>query len=63
MTSDRPYRRRLDLAEAVRRLRHASATQFDPFVVDKLYASLDGYDLTRERSMNLQFLDELSPVC
>ncbi len=63
MTSDRPYRRRLDLAEAIRRLRLASATQFDPFVVDKLYASLDGYDLTRERSMNLQFLDELSPVC
>jgi diguanylate cyclase (GGDEF)-like protein len=34
MTSDRPYRRRLPLAEACRRLREGAGTQFDPEVVD-----------------------------
>jgi HD-GYP domain-containing protein (c-di-GMP phosphodiesterase class II) len=34
MTSDRPYRRRLPVAEACRRLRAAAATQFDPAVVE-----------------------------
>jgi diguanylate cyclase (GGDEF)-like protein len=33
MTTDRPYRRRLDADEACRRLREASASQFDPEVV------------------------------
>jgi HD-GYP domain-containing protein (c-di-GMP phosphodiesterase class II)/putative methionine-R-sulfoxide reductase with GAF domain len=42
MTTDRPYRDRLPDEEAVRRLREASGTQFDPTVVDafsRLYAS------------------------
>ncbi|HXY85461.1 MAG TPA: GAF domain-containing protein [Gaiellaceae bacterium] len=34
MTSDRPYRRRLPREEALRRLREAAGTQFDPRVVD-----------------------------
>jgi HD-GYP domain-containing protein (c-di-GMP phosphodiesterase class II)/putative methionine-R-sulfoxide reductase with GAF domain len=34
MTSDRPYRRRLPVAEACRRLRDGAGTQFDPAVVD-----------------------------
>jgi diguanylate cyclase (GGDEF)-like protein len=34
MTSDRPYRRRLPVEEASRRLREGSGTQFDPHVVD-----------------------------
>ncbi|HZU20884.1 MAG TPA: diguanylate cyclase [Gaiellaceae bacterium] len=34
MATDRPYRRRLCPAEAVRRLREGSGTQFDPAVVD-----------------------------
>jgi diguanylate cyclase (GGDEF)-like protein len=34
MTTDRPYRKRLGLAEARRRLRAAAGTQFDPGVVD-----------------------------
>ena len=34
MVTDRPYRRRLQAEEAVRRLREASGTQFDPGVVD-----------------------------
>jgi diguanylate cyclase (GGDEF)-like protein len=34
MTTDRPYRRRLPLAEACRRLRDGAGTQFDPAVVD-----------------------------
>ena len=33
MTTDRPYRRRLSHPEAVRRLREAAGTQFDPRVV------------------------------
>jgi HD-GYP domain-containing protein (c-di-GMP phosphodiesterase class II) len=34
MTSDRPYRRRLPVDEACRRLREGAGTQFDPAVVD-----------------------------
>ena len=34
MTTNRPYRKALSPAEAVRRLRLASGTQFDPDVVD-----------------------------
>jgi diguanylate cyclase (GGDEF)-like protein len=33
MTTDRPYRKRLSHPEAIRRLREASGTQFDPHVV------------------------------
>jgi diguanylate cyclase (GGDEF)-like protein len=34
MTTDRPYRKRLPVEEALRRLREASGTQFDPVVVE-----------------------------
>jgi HD-GYP domain-containing protein (c-di-GMP phosphodiesterase class II)/putative methionine-R-sulfoxide reductase with GAF domain len=34
MTTDRPYRRRLPIAEARRRLREAAGSQFDPRVVE-----------------------------
>ena len=34
MTTDRPYRKRLPAEEALRRLREAAGTQFDPRVVD-----------------------------
>jgi HD-GYP domain-containing protein (c-di-GMP phosphodiesterase class II) len=34
MTTDRPYRKRLSAAEALRRLHEAAGTQFDPRVVD-----------------------------
>jgi HD-GYP domain-containing protein (c-di-GMP phosphodiesterase class II) len=34
MVTDRPYRARLPLEEAVRRLRSAAGTQFDPTVVE-----------------------------
>jgi diguanylate cyclase (GGDEF)-like protein len=34
MTTDRPYRKRLSVEEACRRLREGSGTQFDPAVVD-----------------------------
>ncbi|HEX2045077.1 MAG TPA: HD domain-containing phosphohydrolase, partial [Gaiellaceae bacterium] len=34
MTTDRPYRRRLSVVEARRRLRESAGTQFDPRVVD-----------------------------
>jgi len=42
MTTDRPYRPRLDSGEAVRRLRESAGSQFDPTVVDafvRLYDS------------------------
>jgi diguanylate cyclase (GGDEF)-like protein len=34
MTTDRPYRTRLSVEEAVRELEEGASTQFDPFVVD-----------------------------
>jgi HD-GYP domain-containing protein (c-di-GMP phosphodiesterase class II) len=33
MTTDRPYRKRLPVGEACRRLAHAAGVQFDPEVV------------------------------
>jgi len=41
MTTDRTYRKRLSHPEAVRRLRDASGTQFDPRVVQAAIAVLD----------------------
>jgi diguanylate cyclase (GGDEF)-like protein len=38
MTTDRPYRKRLPVEEALRRLNEASGTQFDPTVVDAFMA-------------------------
>ncbi|HEV2062013.1 MAG TPA: HD domain-containing phosphohydrolase [Solirubrobacteraceae bacterium] len=41
MTSDRPYRPRHEAAGAVRELRRAAGTQFDPTVVDAFVAELE----------------------
>jgi diguanylate cyclase (GGDEF)-like protein len=41
MTTDRPYRKRLSVEEACRRLREAAGTQFDPVVV-AAFLSLSG---------------------
>ena len=38
MTTDRPYRKRLSIDEACRRLREAAGTQFDPAVVEVFLA-------------------------
>ncbi len=62
MTSDRPYRQRLPVEEAARRLREGAGTQFDPALVVALLDTLNTYDLSRERSLNLQFLEELCPA-
>jgi HD-GYP domain-containing protein (c-di-GMP phosphodiesterase class II) len=40
MTTDRPYRKRLSHPEAVRRLREASGSQFDPRVVETVLSVL-----------------------
>ena len=40
MTTDRPYRKRLSVEEACRRLREAAGTQFDPKVVE-VFLALD----------------------
>ena len=34
MTTDRPYRERLSVEEAMRRLREAAGREFDPIVVE-----------------------------
>jgi HD-GYP domain-containing protein (c-di-GMP phosphodiesterase class II) len=41
MTTDRPYRKRLPVDEACRRLREAVSTQFDPIVVE-VFLALQG---------------------
>ena len=41
MTTDRPYRKRLPVDEARRRLREAVGTQFDPIVVE-VFLALQG---------------------
>lgn len=42
MTSDRPYRRRSSVADAVTELRRCAGTQFDPGVVSALTTVLSG---------------------
>ena len=44
MTTDRPYRKRLPVEEACRRLREGAGTQFDPAVVD-VFLSLSWEDV------------------
>jgi HD-GYP domain-containing protein (c-di-GMP phosphodiesterase class II) len=41
MTSDRPYRRRLTVGEACRRLARSAGVQFDPKVVDAFLTLLE----------------------
>jgi len=48
MTTDRPYRKRLSVEEACRRLRESAGTQFDPAVVD-VFLSLSWDDVAEER--------------
>jgi HD-GYP domain-containing protein (c-di-GMP phosphodiesterase class II) len=43
MTTDRPYRRRLPLEEARKRLLEGAGTQFDPEVVDVFVRLLDAH--------------------
>jgi putative two-component system response regulator len=62
MTSDRPYRNQLSTGEAYRRLRAGAGSQFDPALVEALFDTLSTYEPRRERAMDLQFLEELSPV-
>ncbi|MFL6231084.1 MAG: HD-GYP domain-containing protein [Pyrinomonadaceae bacterium] len=62
MTSDRPYRASLALEEAYRRMRAGAGTQFDPALVEALFDTLSTYEPRRGRAMDLQFLEELSPV-
>ena len=42
MTSDRPYRSGISLAQAREELQHGKGTQFDPDVVDAMLAVMDG---------------------
>jgi HD-GYP domain-containing protein (c-di-GMP phosphodiesterase class II) len=55
MTTDRPYRKRLPVAEARRRLRRAAGTQFDPQVVETfLRLSVDGLESHARRAASLR---------
>jgi HD-GYP domain-containing protein (c-di-GMP phosphodiesterase class II) len=42
MTTDRPYRKCLPHEEAIRRLKEASGTQFDPQVVEAFLSCFEG---------------------
>jgi diguanylate cyclase (GGDEF)-like protein/putative nucleotidyltransferase with HDIG domain len=46
MTSDRPYRRGMDVPEAIEELRSCAGTQFDPVVVDALVGLVEEQRLT-----------------
>ncbi|MDX6649965.1 MAG: hypothetical protein QOJ97_1916 [Solirubrobacteraceae bacterium] len=46
MTSDRPYRPGMDVADAVAELRRCSGTQFEPRIVDALLRLIDARQLT-----------------
>jgi HD-GYP domain-containing protein (c-di-GMP phosphodiesterase class II) len=48
MTTDRPYRKRLSVAEACHRLREAAGTQFDPGVVAAFLSLRGGLSTNRE---------------
>jgi putative nucleotidyltransferase with HDIG domain len=50
MTTDRPYRKRLSVDEACRRLREGAGTQFDPAVVD-VFLSLPWEDVGGEQRL------------
>jgi diguanylate cyclase (GGDEF)-like protein len=43
MTTDRPYRKKLPVEEATRRLKEASGRQFDPTVVDAFMSCVDRF--------------------
>jgi diguanylate cyclase (GGDEF)-like protein/putative nucleotidyltransferase with HDIG domain len=46
MTSDRPYRAGMDVAEAVQELRRCSGTQFEPRIVEALAGLVEAGELT-----------------
>lgn len=48
MTSDRKYRSKLNLGEAINQFKMNSSTQFDPLVVEKLLSLLDNYELMQK---------------
>jgi putative nucleotidyltransferase with HDIG domain len=56
MTSDRKYRSKLKLGEAINQFKMNSGTQFDPVIVDKLISLLDNFDLM-EKEIAATFAD------
>lgn len=62
MTSDRPYRQQLPEDIAIERLRAAVGIQFDPLVVAKFEECLVDYKVRTDRSLDLQFLEEIHPL-
>ncbi|HXE73355.1 MAG TPA: HD-GYP domain-containing protein [Candidatus Nitrosotenuis sp.] len=55
MTSDRPYRRGMEPAEALVRLRHAAGTQLDPKVVEAFMAAFEAGEIEQvAREWNLK---------
>jgi putative two-component system response regulator len=62
MTSDRPYRQHLSQAIAVERLQRASGTQFDENIVRVFVETLDHFDCSMPRDIQLEFLDEIRPL-
>lgn len=56
MTSDRKYRSKLKLSEAINQFRMNSGTQFDPVIVDKLIGLLDNFE-RMEKEIAATFAD------
>jgi putative two-component system response regulator len=54
MTTDRPYRARLDRSEAIRRLRDGAGTQWDPGVVEAFLALEAEHHLMPLRAIDLE---------
>jgi HD-GYP domain-containing protein (c-di-GMP phosphodiesterase class II) len=61
MTSERPYRQQLPEEIALECLRAAVGIQFDPYIVEKFTECLADYRTRTDRSLNLQFLEDLRP--
>ena len=47
MTTDRPYRLAMPIADALAELRRCSGTQFDPIVVDTLARMIESHQVQR----------------
>lgn len=62
MISDRPYRRRLDVAVAKEELRRSKGTQFDPVIVDCFLEILEENDDTYQQGKAADFLVEFQKV-
>lgn len=60
MTTDRSYRKSVGHEEAIRRLRDAAGTQFDPVVVESFIAMIGSPEEPRAASRRMQTVPSLA---